>query len=183
MNLHINVIRGCCVHGYFQQRGWEDVKHAKPFCIYANWAPFSNLNMNLAEMNLFTSSLLRDQSAFLHMHTNCTAAYMPSAHLCSCSWVRSEIIGCKLGHEKLWIPSDFCCLIICSRDTANIAVISGNEKKARRQAEHRMSAQMQISDSEAYAKEVNLSQIITHCKNIYGLKINKSSSSGNYTDA
>lgn len=56
MNLHINVIRGCCVHGYFQQRGWEDVKHAKPLCIYANWAPFSNLNMNLAEMNLFTSS-------------------------------------------------------------------------------------------------------------------------------
>lgn len=41
MNLHINVIRGCCVLGYFQQRGWEDVKHAKPLCRYANWLHFS----------------------------------------------------------------------------------------------------------------------------------------------
>ncbi len=85
MNLHINVIRGCCVHGYFQQRGWEDVKHAKPLCIYANWAPFSNLNMNLAEMNLFTGSLLRDQSVFFffwHVYANCTAACMSSMYLC-----------------------------------------------------------------------------------------------------
>ena len=87
MNLHINVIRGCCVHGYFQQRGWEDVKHAKPLCIYANWAPFSNLNMNLSEMNLFTSSLFKvsfctcTQTALLLTYQ----AFMP------CSWVRFEI--------------------------------------------------------------------------------------------
>lgn len=93
MNLHINVIRGCCVHGYFQQRGWEDVKHAKPLCIYANWAPFSNLNMNLAEMNLFTGSLLRNQSVFLHMHTNCTAAYISSIHLCCAAGWDQRFMG------------------------------------------------------------------------------------------
>lgn len=69
------------MHGYFQQRGWEDVKHAKPLCIYANWAPFSNLNMNLAEMNLFTSSFFTKVS-FLHMHTNCTAASISRIRLC-----------------------------------------------------------------------------------------------------
>lgn len=62
----------------------------------------------------------------------------------------------------------FCCLITRSRDTANIAVISGS--RALRQAEHTISVQMQISDSGSIAEEVTLSQIIrayhTHCRNI-----------------
>lgn len=61
---------------------------------------------------------------------------------------------------------------MCSCDTANIVGISGRE--ARRQAGHTISAQMQISDAEAFAKEVTLSQIIrayhTRCKNIYGFE-------------
>lgn len=108
MNLHINVIRGCCVHGYFQQRGWEDVKHAKPLCIYANWAPFSNLNMNLAEMNLFTSSLLRDPTVFLHVHTSCTAAYTSSVHLCCAAGWDLRLMGASwdmrnCGFPMIWL--------------------------------------------------------------------------------
>lgn len=143
MNLHINVIRGCFVLGYFQQRGWEDVKHAKPLCIYANRAPFSNLNMNLAEIKLFTSAPLRYQCVFfffahahkLHSCWHIKHTFMP------CSRVRAEINGCTLGHvdEKKIVDSQrFCCLIMSSsRDTANIAVISGS--KACMQVEHTIS--------------------------------------------
>lgn len=172
MNLHINVIRGCCVLGYFQQRGWEDVKHAKPLCIYANRAPSSNLNINLAEINLFTSSLLRGQRVFLHMHTNCMCkrllryqAYIHAVRLGEIwdQWVRTGT--CEIVDSQ-W----FCRLIMCSRDTANTAVIS--ECEACGQAEHTISVQMQTSDSEAYAKEVTQSQITRAyhmcCKNIYG---------------
>lgn len=99
MNLHINVIRGCCVLGYFQQRGWEDVKHAKPLCIYANRAPFSNLNMNLAEMNLFTRSLPRNQRVSLHMQTSCTAAYISHVRLCCAVGWDLRIVG---AHWDMW---------------------------------------------------------------------------------
>lgn len=155
MNLHINVIRGCCVHGYFQQRGWEDVKHAKPLCIYANWAPFSNLNTNLAETNSFLTCEGGPKCLCAQAHT---AAHTSSGTSPPCSWVRSEMNGCTLGHVKSQDSRWFCCLILRSRDTANIAVISGGGAGGR--AQHTISVQMQISDSGASAKEVTLSQII-----------------------
>lgn len=127
MNLHINVIRGGCVHGYFQQRGWEDVKHAKPLCIYANWAPFSSLNMNLAQVKLFSSSLVFCFVSlfFSHMHKKCTTACL---HIIA--WLHPET--CE-SVDSQW----FCYLIMCSCDTANIAVMSGSA--AGRRAEHMIS--------------------------------------------
>lgn len=105
MNLHINVIRGCCVHGYFQQRGWEDVKHAKPLCIYANWAPFSNLNMNLAEMNLFTSSLLR---CLFFFFCTCTPTALlltlSSIHLCCAAGWDLRLTGALWDMWKCGFP-------------------------------------------------------------------------------
>lgn len=98
MNLHINVIRGCCVHGYFQQRGCEDVKHAKPLCIYANWASFPNVNMNLAEMNLFTSSHLRHPRVVLRMRKKCAAACLHIEHT---AWW--DIWGCGF---PVFLPFD-----------------------------------------------------------------------------
>lgn len=96
------------MHGYFQQRGCEDVKHAKPLCIYANWASFPNLNMNLAEMNLFTSSHLRHPRVVLHMRKKCTAACLHIEHtFLLCSTVRSKMNGCVLRRMRLWIPCVF----------------------------------------------------------------------------
>ena len=97
------------------------------------------------------------QSAFfLSLFCTCTqTALLLTWHaFLRCSWVRSEINGCTPGHVKMWIPDifffSFCCLMMCSRDTANIA----RQPSSHRRAERTISAQMQISDSEAYAEEV-----------------------------
>lgn len=93
MNLHINVIRGCCEHGYFQQRGWEDVKHAKPLCMYANWAPFSQYEYEPCWNELVYQ--------FTYEEPTCHFAHAHKLHCCwniehaftLCTWGRSEFNG------------------------------------------------------------------------------------------
>lgn len=104
MNLHINVIRGSCTRGYFQQRGWEDVKHAKRLCIYMQIRIlYCHLNVNLAEINLFINSL----NVLWHVHIDHAAADILSTRLCCV--VGSEIASCGfpnygvfVWHSKRW---------------------------------------------------------------------------------
>lgn len=73
---------------------------------------------------------------------------------------------------------------MCAYDTASIVVIQCS--KSQRRAEHKVSVLMQISDFEVFAKGVTLSWVMrtygTCCKNMQGVWIYKSPSSGNYTD-
>ena len=149
MNLHINVIRGGCVHGYFQQRGWEDVKHAKPLCIYANWAPFSYLNMNLAQMKLFTGSLVFCFVSlfcffFSHRHIKCAAACL---HIIARLHPGKREI-CGFPVILLFVPVFMWHSKYCSYVWQRCWEASGAHDFC-----------MQISDSEAYAKEVTESKI------------------------
>ena len=107
------------------------------------------------------------------MHTNCTAA-----HMARISAVQLGEIGDKWVHAGTCENVDtrhfffsFCCLMMCSRDTANIA----RQPSSHRRAERTISAQMQISDSEAYAEEVTPSRFIrayhAHCKDICGFAL------------
>lgn len=88
------------------------------------------LNMNLAEMNVFTKSPFKEWTCLLAPHCRCLhikRALVPR------SWARSEMNG--------WTSGRFCCFIVFSHDTACIVVISGH--KARRQTEwHRCKDQI-----------------------------------------
>lgn len=124
MNLHINVIRGCCVLGYFQQRGWEDVKHAKPLCIYANWLHFSIWIPTLLKWTclpvLCLFFLLNQGPKWV-----CVGFFLsrPPGWTAACLHISSV----RCGINGLWMLSAsdsrwFCSLILCSCDTANILV-------------------------------------------------------------
>lgn len=54
MNLHINVIRGSCTRGYFQQEGLRGCQACKvSLHICKSGLLICHLNVNLTEINLF----------------------------------------------------------------------------------------------------------------------------------
>lgn len=77
-----------------------------------------------------------------------------------CSMVRSSINQCRLENAKSWIPTD---VFFPVENVTQQILLLFQAAKLRGTAEHTISVRMQISESDAYAKEVTLSQIIRAC--------------------
>lgn len=196
MNLHINVIRGCCVLGYFQRRA-ERMSSMQSFSAYMLiWPP---LFFFQSEYEPCWNSLCvpvhfprGPKSLFFFFFCTCTQNY--AAHTCTrirrAAGLRSEGNGCTLGHVKKYpgFPGIlFCRLMICSCDTAkNIAVESGSSDSSQAvqcRAEHTISEHMQIYTPVEEVTHVTNPQGSTRSLWEYlWVRINRSPSFGNYTD-
>lgn len=65
MNLHINVIRGSCMRGYFQQEGLRGCQACKvSLHVCKSGLLLCHLNVDLTEMNLF----IRLTKCLRHVH-------------------------------------------------------------------------------------------------------------------
>lgn len=166
--------QGMLCPGYFQRRGWEDVKHAKPLCIYANWLHFSIWTPTLLKWTCLPVPSLCMPTFFFFVFKNKTQKEKMRTERCHFSWRAARLltflctclVSCGINREKggwgVWLllrmsnldSRWFCdvipCVLVTQQNTLWWVLQPGS--RVNRIA-------MQISDCKAYAKEVSMSQI------------------------